>query len=374
MAPEFRIDGRIAYLNHAAVSPWPQRTVDAVRRFAEENGRQGSYAYRQWLAVEAELREQARRLINASSAADIALLKSTSEGLSVVAWGLDWRPGDEVVIPKQEFPSNRVVWESLRGEGVHVRQADLAHPEGPEAGVVGLIGPRTRLVSVSSVQYASGLRLDLETLGDVCRARGVLFCVDAIQSLGAIPFDVTRCRADFVVADGHKWMLGPEGVALFYASPEGRARLRLRQYGWHMVEHAEDFDRKVWEVARNARRFECGSPNSLGIHALHASLSLLLETGLEQVSRNVLERSSYLYDSILEMGYELLTPWAPDRRAGIVTFRHPVVSANRLNEALADAGVMCAVRGGGVRLSPHFYTTYDAMDRALDVLARSRRT
>ncbi len=214
---------------------------------------------------------------------------------------------------------------------------------------------RTRLISVSSVQYASGLRLELSRLGQYCRAHQVLFCVDAIQSLGVIPFDVQQNLADFVVADGHKWLLGPEGSALFYSRAEIRDRLKLRQYGWHMVEQAGDFDRLAWTPARSARRFECGSPNMLGIHALQASLDLILEQGVSFIQEQVLGLTECIIDEVDRLGFELISPRAENRRGGIVTFRVPDVDNQGSHHDLMNHQVICAYRAGGIRFSPHFH-------------------
>jgi len=201
IAAEFPLLSDIYYLNHAAVAPWPRRTTEAVKRFAEENTTMGARRYDQWLRIEAELREQLRKLLNAPHTDDIALLKNTSEGLSVVAYGLDWRAGDNIIISNEEFPSNRIVWESLRDQGVTVREADL-HGDDPEAALLDQVDDRTRLLAISSVQYASGIRLDLQRLGDFCHERGILYCIDAIQSLGALPMDVQALHADFVAMVG----------------------------------------------------------------------------------------------------------------------------------------------------------------------------
>ncbi|MGH8502079.1 MAG: aminotransferase class V-fold PLP-dependent enzyme [Gammaproteobacteria bacterium] len=369
MHPEFPLADDIVHLNHAGVGPWPRRAVQAIARFADENMRVGTKNYPRWLEVERTLREQLRWLINAESFDDIALLKNTSEALSTVAYGIDWRRGDNVVTCRQEFPSNRIVWESLRERfGVEVRLADLDDGAIPEDALLAHVDQRTRLLSVSSVQYASGLRMNLDVIGAACRAQHVLFCVDAIQSLGVMPFDVQACRADFVMADGHKWMLAPEGVALFYCKPERREQLRLNQFGWHMVEHHNDYERMDWQPARNARRFEAGSPNNMGISALSASLSLLQETGLESIQKKVFQNISYLYDSLNELKMEIITPRAPERRAGIITFRSP--HSEDLYRNLQAAGVLCAQRAGGIRFSPHFYTSTERLDRALSILKR----
>jgi selenocysteine lyase/cysteine desulfurase len=373
MTTEFPLDPAITYLNHAAVAPWPRRTADAVSRFADENLHRGATDYPRWMEAEAGLREQLRWLINAPSVDDIALLKNTSEGLSVLAHGLDWRAGDNVVIPAQEFPSNRIVWESLARFGVEVRAVDVDAAGDPESALMERVDARTRLMSVSAVQYARGLRMRLEPLGAFCRERGILFCVDAIQQLGALPFDAQQVHADCVVADGHKWMLGPEGLALFYTTPALRERLTLHQFGWHMVEQVGDFDRRDWVPAGSARRFECGSPNTVGVYALSASLSLLQETGLHEISLNIVKNTQYLIDKIIELDeLELLTVNSPERLSGIVTFRRRDVDAAALYRYLMDTGVICAHRGGGIRFSPHFYQGRDELDRGLDAVRNYR--
>jgi len=356
---EFPLDEKLVYLNHAAVGVWPRRTSDAVKQFADENMRQGAADYPAWMKVERQLREQLKQLIHAGSSDDIALVKNTSEGLSLIAYGLDWQSGDNIVSTDQEFPSNRIVWESLTSQGVELRLADISGDD-PEGAMLELVDERTRLLTVSSVQFATGLRMDLARLGEVCRARGIFFCVDAIQSIGAVDLDVQAIHADAVVADAHKWMLGPEGLALFYVDSKWRSQMKLHQYGWHMVERAGDFDAVGWQPANSARCFEPGSPNMIGIHALHASLSLLLELGVRQVESQLLERSRSLIDAVLERDFlELVTPEEPSRHAGIVTFRHRHLDSEEhaaLYRKLMSAGIVCAHRGGGIRLSPHFYS------------------
>lgn len=394
MHPEFDLSPDICYLNHAAVAPWPRRAVAAVTRFAEENGRRGAAGYPAWLATERRLRERLADLLGGASPDDIALVKNTSEGLSILAQGLDWRPGDNLVGIAQEFPSNRIPWEALREQGVEYRALDLrdlatiapnpggdAPPAGANAAagaqVTGgietalerLCDERTRAVAISSVQYARGERLDLERLAAACHRRGILLFVDAIQSLGALPMDLRRMPADAVVADGHKWLLGPEGIAVLYVAPALRPRLRLRQFGWHMVAHPGDYDRPDWTPSPTATRFEPGSPNLLGIHALEASLSLLQEVGLNQVATAIEHRVDHLIDLLDQAGFEILTPREPARRAGILTFRipDPRFDPTPLWRALLAKSVVCAPRGGGIRFSPHFYTDEAVLAKAVAI-------
>lgn len=370
---EFPLDRDLCYLNHAAVAPWPKRASEAVQRFALENIRSGARDYPQWLQVEKRLRERLARLLNASGTADIALVKNTSEALSFVAFGLDWKSGDQVVISDEEFPSNRIVWEALKPRGVEVVQVSLAGSD-PEGALLAACGPRTRLLSISSVQFASGLRLDLPRLGAGCRERGVLLCVDAIQQLGAQPLDVQACDCAFAMADGHKWMLGPEGLGVFYCRRDLREQLALHEYGWHMLEHAGDYDRTEWEPARSARRFECGSPNMLGAMALESSLSLLEEVGMEQVAALIEERVLQLQEGLERIdGVRLHSPLNPARRAGILTFSRDGWDNQALFARLRERQVICAQRGKGIRLSPHFYTDPAQIERSLAILGQLRQ-
>ncbi len=373
----FPQDENVIYLNHAGVGPWPARTRDAVKAFAETNVIRGAAEYPEWLRRETRLRDRLAELIQADSRDDVALIKNTSEGLSFIAYGLPWKEGDEVIINSAEFPSNRIVWESLAHRfGVTIRDVDLDDGETPEQALLAAFTPRTRLLAVSSVQYGSGLRMDLAPLGRACKERGVLFCVDAIQSLGALRFNRSVVDPDFVVADGHKWMLGPEGLGVLWCRPSLLNLLQPSQYGWHMIENAGDYSRKEWEVASTARRFECGSPNMLGIHGLEASLTVLQDdAGLELVERGVLENAALLMDAISqEPDLELLSPASEERRSGIVTFR---ASGDRDSQALyrrlMQQGVICAGRGGGVRFSPHFYTPTEKLHRAVAMAAELAR-
>ena len=367
----FLLDDTIIYLNHAAVSPWPRCTADAVSAFADENATIGSSNYPAWVAVETRVRQQLQQLINADSSDEIALLKNTSEALSAVAYGLKWSPGDNVVITNQEFPSNRIVWESLASQEVETRPADITSSADPENAIIECIDRQTRLVSVSSVQYATGLRLDLDKIGRACRNNKVLFCVDAIQSLGALEFDAQACQADFVMADAHKWMMAPEGIALFYCRAEVMEQLELKQFGWHMVEDHMNFDNANWELANSARRFECGSPNMTGIHALHASLGLILETGISAIAGKVLDNSRYLFEYFNRnpSAFELITPQQPGHYGGIVSFRPLQQDIDKLFARLTANHVVCALRGGSIRFSPHFYTPRNKLDQALQLLA-----
>jgi cysteine desulfurase/selenocysteine lyase len=365
---EFNLDDEVMYLNHAAVAPWPVRTEQAVNSFCRENVTIGSKKYAHWLKVEAQLKKQIAELINATSVDEIALVKNTSEALSFVAYGLDWNNGDNIVTSDEEFPSNMIPWESLSNQGVTVKKTHLKGCADPTDELIKQIDSDTRLLTISSVQYASGLRVDLERLGEACRQKNVLFCIDAIQSIGAFEFDVQRYQADFVMADGHKWMLGPEGLGLFYCRQQSLDKLKLTQFGWHMVEDMGNYDATTWEETKTARRFECGSPNMLSIHALSASIGLLLDIGMNTVASNVVERGQYVIDKVQQNSSLTLLTNPDEYGNNIIVFKPSNDKTDALFDYLVKNNVVCAKRGGGIRFSPHFYTPHSIIDRAFALI------
>ena len=366
---EFPQDKDIIYLNHAAVAPWPTRTAEAVKQFASENILTGAMNYPAWVKKETQLRQQIQKLLNAPSSDDIALLKNTSEALSVVACGINWQSGNNVVSTDQEFPSNRIVWQAQQRHGVEFREVDIISSSDPEQALISACDENTRILAVSSVQFGTGFRLNLEILGNFCQQNNVLFCVDAIQSIGAHTLDIQKIQADFVMADAHKWMLGPEGIAVFYCKQNVRDKLQLNQFGWHMVEDSGNYDTKVWQIAASARRFECGSSNMLGIHALSASLSLIEEAGMQTIEEKIQQNASYLVKTLAnDKRVEILTPLDESRRAGIVTFKIHGVDMAVLHRKLMESKVICAHRMGGIRFSPHFYISHEKIDNALEVI------
>ncbi|MCK4842974.1 MAG: aminotransferase class V-fold PLP-dependent enzyme [Methylococcales bacterium] len=367
--PEFPIDNSLIYLNHAAVAPWPKRTSEAVIQFAQQNSHYGSHYYLDWLKKENEIHHQLKTLLNASTVDDIALVKNTSEALSFVAYGLDWNSGDNIVTSNEEFPSNRIPWESLSNQGVELRQADLLSQNSAEEALFSLVDSNTRLITISSIQFATGIRVNLEKIGQFCKENNILFCIDAIQSLGAVEFDVQAYQADFVMADGHKWMFGPEGLGVFYTNPKSRDKLKLTQYGWHMMKSIHNYENKPWEIHPTARRFECGSPNMLGIHAWSASLSLLLEIGMNNIETKVFENADYLMSRIKSHPkLVLLNDDQAKLKSGIVLFKHNTIDNKFLYNQLQKNGVVCALRGGGIRFSPHFYHSKEQLDKAIMII------
>ena len=361
----------LIYLNHAGVAPWPERTRKAVVEFARENVTYGASRYYLFSETENRLRRQARELLHAPSVDDIALLKNTSEALSVVAAGIRWNQGDNVVTSAEEFPSNWIPWDAQKTHGVKLKKVNIREMPSEQA-LIDACDKRTRLLSISSVQFSSGIRLDLELLGEFCKTNNILFCVDAIQSIGAQAVDVQKIQADFVMADAHKWMLGPEGIALFYSNETVRDELNLYQHGWHMTTTPDDFDLRSWQPSPTARRFEPGSNNLLGVFALSASLSLVADLGIAFISRELEARVSYLVEKLIQNDrIRLITPTRAEQRAGIVAFQVIGEDQETLFKRLMENGVICALRGGAIRFSPHYYNSITQLDKSLDILGTS---
>jgi len=353
---EFPILDHGLYANHAAIAPWPRITSEAVAAFAAENTQIGPEKYSHWLLRETRLRERLASLINAATADEIALLKNTTEGICTVANGIDWRKGDNLVLPADEFPSNRLPWLALQRLGVEVREVDIRGTDDPESALLERMDSHTRLLSVSAVQWTDGLRLNLKMLGQFCQQNEVLFFVDAIQHLGALQMDVQACGIDFLAADGHKWLLAPEGIAVFFCRGERHEQLRTSQQGWRMVDDPYQFNREQWKPSETARRFEAGTPNTLGQAGLHASIGLLLDVGMPEVEAFVSQNSAELSAGLEKIpGIELVRPFDLQRVSGIVSFRAVNRNLAEVQQSLKHNGLSCTVRGGAIRLSPHFY-------------------
>ncbi len=369
LAEEFPVRERWTYVNHAAVSPWPASVRRAVVEFATANHRDGPASFADWVANERELHQRYARLLGAASADEISVVPNTTEGVGIVAAGLDWRAGDNLVTAVGEFPTNQLAWAALADRGVTLRAVDLRFAADPEAALLEAMDERTRLLTVSSVQWTDGFRLDLGRLGPACRAAGVLFFVDAIQQLGALRVDVERDAVDCLAAGSHKWQMGPEGLGVFYCRAQWRDRIRPLKLGWRMLEQAFAFDRPERAVAGTGQRFEPGSPNTLGQMALNAALALQERYGTAWIEQRVLANTAALISGIDALpALELASRRTPERRSGIVSLRPLNTSPRTLARRLAERNIVAVARGELLRLSPHFYQGEADMQGVLEGL------
>ncbi|HWC90232.1 MAG TPA: aminotransferase class V-fold PLP-dependent enzyme [Pirellulales bacterium] len=361
------IAARWAYFDHAAVAPLPAPARDALIRYARQAADEGDTVWPAWNERLQQARRLAARLIGAQ-ADEVALLRSTTEGIGLVAEGYPWQSGDNVVTLENEFPSNLYPWMNLAARGVETRRIGVDGGRIDVDRLCAACDARTRIVAVSWVGYASGWRSNLAELAERVHARGALLFVDAIQGLGAFPLDVGRVPIDFLAADGHKWLLGPEGAGVFYLRREHLDRLRPLGVGWHSVVHASNYDRIALELKPSAERYEGGSPNMAGFLALAESLELLLRFGAEAIGRRILELTDLACDRLRAAGCTIASPREGEHRSGIVLFDFPGRDPQRLRSQLEQAGVVIRLRAGKLRISPHAYNNPEDIDRLIAAL------
>jgi selenocysteine lyase/cysteine desulfurase len=358
----------IVYLNHAAAGVLPRATRDALVGLVEGQAREGVLGF---VAVESQLdryRERVGAFIGATGS-QIAFLRNTGDGANTIARGLDWRAGDEIVICSNEFGSNALPWLALRELGVRVVMVDAPRERLTPAVLERVMTPRTRLVAVSWVSFADGYRHELAPLSAVAHAGGALFCVDAIQGLGAFVLDVKRDGIDALYAGGAKWLLAIPGVSFLYVSPELQDRLTVRWRGWRDVENIWDFFAYDQPLAASAERFEGGTVNFLGIAALDASIEVIAAAGVAEIEAHVLRLTDRLADGLMRAGAMLSTDRGSGISSGIVTFALPGTDSVRLGRRLGRAGYVTTYRPTGIRVSPHGYNTEDEIDAFLGDLA-----
>ncbi|MGA2135873.1 MAG: aminotransferase class V-fold PLP-dependent enzyme [Bryobacteraceae bacterium] len=362
-ADQFPVRQRLIYLNHAAVSPLCRAAAEAMQWLAADSLECGSLHYGQWLETYEGLRRAAARLIGADRS-EIALMKNTSEGVSTVANGIDWRAGDKIVAFREEFPSNYYPWKRLEATGVQVEWLSCLDP----LDRIDQACRGARMLAISFVQYLSGHRVDLNAIGEICHRHGAFFFVDAIQGLGAFPLDVRRARIGALAADGHKWLLASEGCAILFVSQELQDSVRPMEFGWTNVAGYADYASRDMTLRSDAGRYECGSLNTIGCYGLRASIEFLLQVGIDAVAPAVQRLGDMVANGAEAKGYELLGRRTPASGAGIVSFRKPGIEAGAIVQRLKDAGITAAPRQGWVRVSPHFYISPDDIHRMLEVL------
>ena len=359
----FPVTERWAFLDHAAVAPLPDVAVAALHEYAASLAANGIAAVRDWTHRVRDVRELARRLVNAPTADDVFFVPSTTHGIGLIAEGFPWAAGDNVVFPDDEYPANQYPWLNLAGRGVEARRVPTRAGRVLVDDLRAAMDGRTRLLAVSAVQFATGFRADLDALGALCRERGVFFFVDAIQALGAFPIDVQRTPIDALAADGHKWMIGPEGAGLGYVRREWVERLHPIGVGAFSVARPLEFSTIDFALKPHAGRWEGGAMNVPGITAFGASLELLLTAGIPALQARVLELTDYLCERATAAGWEVYSSRRPGEASGIVSLSVPGVPAEAVVAACRAAGVIVNARAGRVRVSPHGYNNEGEIDR-----------
>lgn len=371
VAAQFPIKRRRAYLNNASIGPMSEPVLAAVNAFLHDVRDNGRNNYPTWCCYAEEwIKARVARLIGAR-ASEIAFVKNTTEGLVTVANGLDWRDGDNIVLPRFEYPSNVYCWMRLAPLGVSIRWVEPRDGRVPVDAIAAAIDSRTRLVSLSAVQFSNGFRHDLAATSELCHARGVLVNLDAIQWVGALALDLSQLAIDFLAFGGHKWLLAPIGTGIFYCNANALDRLRPSHVGYHSVAKSEahlDYDLTAYRPG--AARFEAALENFPGIWGLDAAVKVLLGLGPRRVQEHILALNAYAAEGLRARGWQIASPWLADERSGLLSFYSPATQAEHLEARLRDAGVDAAVRDGKLRISPSYYNDRDDIDRLLAALPR----
>jgi len=345
------------------VAPLVLPAARAMQELAQDALVFGSLHYDRWLAAYEGLRVAAARLIHADRS-EIALVKNTSEGIATVATGLDWKPGDRVVAFLEEFPANYYPWKRLESRGVEVTWLSVDSP----LHQIEQAARGARLLAISFVQFLSGYRAPIQAIGEICHRNQCIYLVDAIQGLGAFPLDVEACHIDALAADGHKWLLGPEGCGILYLRRELQDHVEPVEFGWTNVAHYGDYASRDMTLRSDSGRYECGTLNTIGCFGLKAAIEFLLEVDVERIGPVVQGLGDRIAAGVQAKGYQVLGTRTPETGAGIVSFRQPGVDAREVVRKLTAAGISAAPRAGWVRTSPHFYIRPEEIDRMVEEL------
>jgi selenocysteine lyase/cysteine desulfurase len=367
---EFAVTQRYVYLNHAAAGVLPRSSVAAIEAFVREHGAGGVMGTRRYEARMPEFRERIARFIGARSG-EIAVLRNTGDGANLVALGLDWRDGDEVILCDNEFPANAIAWLALRRHGVNVRvlatQSERLTPDVLRREIT----PRTRVVAVSWVTYSDGYRHDLPALAQLAHRSGALLCVDAMQALGAFGLDVAAGGIDVLYCGAAKWMLGLQGVSFCYVREALIERLALAAPGWRSMRDMWDFPNFDQPYAADASRFEGGTPNFLGALSLACSIDLIERSGgTAAIAPHVLELTDALCEGLNRIGARVASPRGEGVSSGIVTFSVPGCDSVELGRVLQERAIVTTFRSSGIRVAPHGYNTGEEIEGLLEAVAQ----
>ena len=364
----FPIKQKRTYLNNASIGALSLPVVAAVERFLGNCRDNGRNDYPRWCSHADEvIKSRVGQLIGARHS-EIAFVKNTTEGLVNVANGLAWREGDNVVLPDIEYPSNVYCWMKLATRGVNIRWVKNRGGRILVDDIREAIDARTRLVSLSSVQFSNGFRQDLEATATLCREKGVLLNLDAIQWVGALEMDVERYGIDFMSFGGHKWMLAPVGTGIFYCRDAVLDQLEPTSVGYHTVDRGEAHMDYVLDYRPGAGRFEEALVNFPGIWGLDAAVRMQLALTPRAIEAHILSLTARAAEGLRAKGYEIHSPFGAGERSGNLSFSHPAFAPEELDKRLGGAGVDLAQRGGRLRISPSYYNDADEIDRLVDVL------
>lgn len=354
------------YLNHASLSPVPLPVIDHANLFLKRRSETHIDDMSQWMADAEEAKIKLGRLINGDPDR-FAFFDNTSTGLNILAQGINWKPGDRILLNDVEFPSNVYPFLNLKNQGVEI---DFVHSQKGAVNSVDILAavkPETRLISISAVQFLSGYRSNLKKIGDYCREHNIIFSVDAIQALGALQIDVKDCHIDFLSCGTQKWLLGLMGLSFIYITEELQHEITPRFVGWASMENQTSLLDYSFVFKKSADALQNGTINMIGVNALLGSLELLLDFGPENIERRIIENTRHLIERLHSIGIKPVSGRYNEKNlSGIVSFTSP--RSKMINQRLTEEKVSTSLREGYVRMSHHFYNTFEELDKAVDII------
>ncbi|OIP55259.1 MAG: hypothetical protein AUK34_13740 [Ignavibacteria bacterium CG2_30_36_16] len=358
-------EGKI-YFNHASTGTFSTRVLKVLEDQIKEKTTGEIDGYEDFVKTAAETKSSLGKMINCS-ANNIAFTDNTTNGLNILAQGLKWNEGDEIILNDLEFPANVYPFLNLKEKGVNIKIVKSENGIIAAEKIMEAVTEKTKLISVSLVQFLTGYRIDIEAIGKFCEEKNIIFCIDAIQGLGAVQLDVKKCRVNFLSCGSQKWLLGIMGLGFIYVDDKLMQNIHPAYAGWLSVENAWDLLEYELKFRPNAERFQPGTLNAFGIYVLNESLKIFFEVGLKLIENAVLNNSIYFINKLDELNFNPILKGLEGKNiAGIISFKHN--EANQIFETLKNKNIHCAVREGMVRFSPHFYNVKDEIDTVVSQL------
>jgi len=352
------------YFNHAATGPFSKNVLSIVNEYLLQRSETDIDNFPELVKVAGETKNYLCRMLNCK-ADRIAFVDNTSNGLNILAQGIKWKKGDSIILNNLEFPSNVYPFLNLEKEGIKVEFVKSKNGIVSADDIINSIKPSTRLISISFVQFLTGYKADLEKIGNVCREKGIIFSVDAIQGLGAFTLDIEKNKIDFISCGTAKWLLGMQGLALIYISEKLQHALQPKYVGWLSVENASDHLDYNLKLKKTADALQGGTVNALGVFGLLPSLKLFSDFGYKNVGERIIDNSTHFMKKLVDVGiHPILENCEEENLSGIVSFKHE--NSTMIFKELEKKKIYCSVREGMVRLSPHFYNTKEEIDIVVD--------
>ncbi|MCF8261974.1 MAG: aminotransferase class V-fold PLP-dependent enzyme [Melioribacteraceae bacterium] len=355
------------YFNHAAIGPLSKLVVNDLEKYLSERSFGTIKNYDHYLKIASELKSRLAHVFN-TDPKRFALVENVAFGMNTLANGLNWNVGDHIILNDLEFPSNVYPFLNLKNQGVNIELVKSTDGKVSVQSIEEKITDRTKLISISAVQFLTGYRADLQKIGEVCKRNNIVFAVDSIQAAGAVNIDIPKCNIDFLTGGSQKWLMGLQGASFFYISEELQSKMEQKFVGWNSYKSAWELINYDEVLKPDAERFQNGTLNVIGFTAFNSSLSMFLEFGLDNIEKIILNNTDYFIKTFNGIGISPLLNGVDQKNlSGIISVR--INNADQIKSALEKQNIFVEVREGLLRISPHFYNTRDEIDRVIKEIA-----